>query len=67
MTQFDPSMVAQMLMQPVGKESLNQKVADENYFQPIDIPFPGMLSPLDMQGGFFMSPCLLYTSDAADE
>ena len=49
-------MVAQMLMQPVGKESLDQKVADENYFQPIDIPFPGMLSPLDMQGGFFMSP-----------
>ena len=56
MTQFDPSMVAQMLMQPVGKESLDQKVADENYFQPIDIPLPGMLSPLDMQGGFFMSP-----------
>ena len=49
-------MVAQMLMQPVGKESLDQKVADENYFQPIDIPLPGMLSPLDMQGGFFMSP-----------
>ena len=56
MTQFDPSMVAQMLMQPVGKESLDQKVADENYFQPIEIPLPGMLSPLDMQGGFFMSP-----------
>ena len=55
MTQFDPQMVAQMLMQPVGKESLDNSIADENFFQPIEIPSP-MVAPLDMQGGFFISP-----------
>jgi len=55
MTQFDPNMVAQMLMQPVGKESLDNSIADENFFQPIEIPSP-MVAPLDMQGGFFISP-----------
>lgn len=56
MTQFDPSMVAEMLMQPVGRESLNNKVADENYFEPIEIPSPSMVAPLDMDTGWFMSP-----------
>ena len=56
MTQFDPSMVAQMLMQPVGRESLNNKVADENYFAAIEIPSPSMVAPLDMDTGMFMSP-----------
>ena len=52
MTQFDPNMVAQMLMQPVGRESLDNSIADENYFEAIEIP-SGMVAPLDMQGGFF--------------
>ena len=56
MTQFDPNMVAQMLMQPVGRESLSRSISDENYFEPIEIPSPNMVAPLDMQGGFFMSP-----------
>ena len=56
MTQFDPSMVAQMLMQPVGKESLDNSIADENFFQPIEIPSESMVAPLDMQGGFFKGP-----------
>ena len=53
MVQFDPQMVAQMLMQPVGKESLDNSIAEENFFQPIEIPTQGMVAPLDMQGGFF--------------
>ena len=53
MVQFDPQMVAQMLMQPVGKESLDNSIAEENFFQPIEIPPQGMVAPLDMQGGFF--------------
>ena len=53
MTQFDPSMVAQMLMQPVGKESLDNSIAEENFFEPVEIPTQGMVAPLDMQGGFF--------------
>jgi hypothetical protein len=55
MTQFDPNMVAQMLMQPVGRESLDNSIADENYFEAIEIP-SGMVAPLDMQGGFFIDP-----------
>ena len=53
MVQFDPQMVAQMLMQPVGKESLDNSIAEENFFQPVEIPTQGMVAPLDMQGGFF--------------
>ena len=53
MVQFDPQMVAQMLMQPVGKESLDNSIAEENFFQPVEIPTEGMVAPLDMQGGFF--------------
>jgi len=53
MTQFDPQMVAQMLMQPVGKESLDNSIAEENFFQPVEIPTQGMVAPFDMQGGFF--------------
>ena len=56
MTQFDPSMVAQMLMQPVGRESLDNSISDENFFQPIEIPSESMVAPLDMQGGFFIDP-----------
>ena len=56
MTQFDPSMVAEMLMQPVGRESLSNRVADENFFQPVEIPSESMVAPLDMQGGFFKGP-----------
>jgi len=57
MTQFDPSMVAQMLMQPVGRDSLNNNIADENYFEAIEIP-SGMVAPLNMDnsGGFFQAP-----------
>ena len=53
MVQFDPNMVAQMLMQPVGRESLDNSIAEENFFQPVEIPTEGMVAPLDMQGGFF--------------
>ena len=56
MTQFDPNMVAQMLMQPVGRESLSRSISDENYFEPIEIPSPDRVAPLDMQGGFFIDP-----------
>jgi len=56
MVQFDPNMVAQMLMQPVGRESLDNSIADENFFQPVEIPSEGMVAPLDMQGGFFKGP-----------
>jgi hypothetical protein len=58
MTQFDPNMVAQMLMQPVGKESLDNSIADENYFEAIEIPSLGMVAPLNMDnsGGFFQAP-----------
>ena len=56
MVQFDPQMVAQMLMQPVGKESLDNSIADENFFQPIEIPSESMVAPFDMQGGFFKGP-----------
>tara|TARA_R110002020_G_scaffold75932_1_gene192922 strand:- start:391 stop:1401 length:1011 start_codon:yes stop_codon:yes gene_type:complete len=49
-------MVAQMLMQPVGRESLDNSIADENFFQPIEIPSESMVAPLDMQGGFFKGP-----------
>jgi hypothetical protein len=46
-----------MLMQPVGRESLDNSIADENYFEAIEIP-SGMVAPLDMDnsGGFFQAP-----------